>query len=876
MALVRGGSILVGREAETATLEKWFADPTGPMVIVGHGGMGKTSLARDFARRQVRNLFVDAVSAASFEDVCLAIAKQAGLDTLQRPSVESLRAAIGDRAIDLLIVDNVEQLGEELPRLSALRTITARILLTSRVATTIPGEIILQVGPLPVDDDWESPAIRLLRRGSAEVHSVDETGAMLAFYHRIARAADGIPLALEFAGRKIATFGVEWTADRFDQSLLTIRNDVAGRPLRQRTLNESIEWSWDMLTKEDQEVLAALSIFVGSFDRAQSSLFLAGMADDAEAVFTRLASQGFLVTDNAREGARRLLVPVREFARQKLEEMGVARAFEPYAQSTLDLAQRQVARFFGTTNAQSGLVLEALRPELTQIVEPPPGARVTPRQTLLALDALARLAVSGGTASSYVRLVRGEAAARVFKQLDPSDQVLWLTARSNVERVLGDYTLALTSAYDARARSGDDASSRCVSLLALASALSVSALEDAYEYAREAFDLARELGIPSLECEAAYLLGYLCRFLAYQTESRSFTEQGYAIAKEHDLYWPLSRIPAVYGYLLADADVLDAAEAILREGIERVATNSDAGARLRSSLAAVLANRQKWAEAVDTYEAAYEIALRSDARPLAAHILKSKAAILLAMNDFEQMHVSLERAAKIYSDAAILESSAMEIVYLGHTGRFEEGSALARDIYTIKTRDSAWICARAILLYYELKAYEASRKSADATAVRETLRLLYAPDDLGVSWHSKNADVRAFIRGATAKLEDLRFEVPSTNTTNVILELRTSDRGSSAVLGRIALENIGAAPFRLLEAFARRSLPNFSIEQLFRFGWPGESATPKAAHNRVHVAISYLRKNLLGGLLVRVGDVYSLDARVIFAEGAKSQEAPPS
>ncbi len=257
-------SDLIGREQELRELEEWFAKPSGPLVIWGQGGLGKTALAREFGKSKA-TLFVDVTTATSFDHVLVAIGEAAKLGYDEAATLLGLQQALLTRKIELLVIDNIEQLGEEIATLPRLTSLASHVMFTSRLLTGFPLETQLALQPLPIAPNWSSAAILLLLREAAIDPSTMAEGENLALYSKIAAVTDGIPLALGLAAIQISKVGAALTASQLEDSLLDLPNEASDRPTRQRTMDESIDWSWRFLGADDQRAVLSLSLFASTF-----------------------------------------------------------------------------------------------------------------------------------------------------------------------------------------------------------------------------------------------------------------------------------------------------------------------------------------------------------------------------------------------------------------------------------------------------------------------------------------------------------------------------------------------------------------------------------------------------------------------------------
>ncbi|PYM12680.1 MAG: hypothetical protein DMD81_23345 [Candidatus Rokuibacteriota bacterium] len=225
-------SELIGREAELREVTA-LATAHRLVCLVGAGGIGKTRLSLEVARRLLPR-FPDGVFVAelgplsSSELVPGTVANALGLAHVAGTvSHEGVAAAIGTRKL-LLVIDNCEHVIEAAASMAEalLRgTPGASLVATSREPLRVSGEYVYRVPPLdlPAEDNQDTEdvlrhgAVRLFvsRAHAAEPRYVAE-GPVAAATVAICRRLDGIPLAIELAATRIVAFGVDGVAARLD------------------------------------------------------------------------------------------------------------------------------------------------------------------------------------------------------------------------------------------------------------------------------------------------------------------------------------------------------------------------------------------------------------------------------------------------------------------------------------------------------------------------------------------------------------------------------------------------------------------------------------------------------------------------------------
>src|SRR5680860_78617 len=335
-----GVAALVGREHERAKLAGLVADAR-VVTLVGSAGCGKTRLAVEVAG-DVTSRFADGarwVDLQGLRDpVLVASAVSAAVDVHERPG-ETLNDTLAEqlRTRHLLIVlDNCEHVAQVCAELvGGLTSACPRlhVLATSRVPLVVEGEATFEVSPLPVPDpDAESAsavaaadAARLFelraRQVATDFRISDDNARAVA---QICRQLDGIPLAIELAAARIRVLAPNQIAaglsDRF--GLLTGGRREA--PARQRTLEASLDWSYDLLDDGQGLALARLSVFAGPFelDAAEAVVGADGIDDAVFDLVTGLVEQSMVQVVERHGRARyRLLETVRVYARQRLTDL---------------------------------------------------------------------------------------------------------------------------------------------------------------------------------------------------------------------------------------------------------------------------------------------------------------------------------------------------------------------------------------------------------------------------------------------------------------------------------------------------------------------------------------------------------------------------
>jgi predicted ATPase/class 3 adenylate cyclase/DNA-binding CsgD family transcriptional regulator len=272
----------VGRIVELAELHALLSRGPRLVTIAGPGGIGKSRLALQVAADALNGTrdgvwLVELAPVTEPELVTRAAAAALKLSEAPgRPMLDTLIDAIGDRDL-LLILDNAEQV---LGAVAALADTVIRscprafVLVTSREPLGISGEHVFRVPGLTVPPaDLAAPG-RLAAFESvqlfAEHAALQRRGFTVDDANATAVAAicirlDGIPLALELAAARLGSLSASEINARLDQRFrLLTRGNRTALP-RHQTLRALIDWSYDLLSPEEQTVFNRLSVFAGGW-----------------------------------------------------------------------------------------------------------------------------------------------------------------------------------------------------------------------------------------------------------------------------------------------------------------------------------------------------------------------------------------------------------------------------------------------------------------------------------------------------------------------------------------------------------------------------------------------------------------------------------
>lgn len=331
-SIPRRRTSFVGREDDILAVETRLHGAPA-VTLVGVGGVGKTRLAYEVAslierRDDVQVHVVVLTSTTNPTAVPRVVADALGLPVTEElePS-EAIVARLEAAGDTLVVLDNCEQVVEGVAVLVDQlldRCPDLRVLATSRVRLGVEGEHVWPVEPFVVDEhvDGDSPAIRLLVERAEASQPRALAGADHSRLTDLARRLDGVPLALELAAARLGSMSLVDLLDQLDHDLLRLESSTRGSDDRHRSLAGIVEWSYRLLSPEDQQLAARLSVFRGTFTRAAA----AGVLDDADPdLLDRLVDTSLLSVTERQAGTRFLMLEmIREFLCDRLEESGAA------------------------------------------------------------------------------------------------------------------------------------------------------------------------------------------------------------------------------------------------------------------------------------------------------------------------------------------------------------------------------------------------------------------------------------------------------------------------------------------------------------------------------------------------------------------------
>jgi predicted ATPase/DNA-binding XRE family transcriptional regulator len=336
---------LIGREPEVTTLQDRLQDEAVRwLTLTGPGGVGKTRLALAVAS-DVLDTFPDGavfVDLSPLTDPALVIPTVAAAlgvrEFAEQRLSETLTTFLAPQRL-LLVLDNCERVLSAAPAITVLLAASPglTVFATSRAPFHVRGEHEVPLAPLPLPaaDRWgviaevaRSPAVALFVERAAAVQptfalSDDNAAAVAAICQRL----DGLPLAIELAAARVKVLSPGALLARLERCLPLLTRGPRDAPRRQRTMRDTVAWSLDLLSADEQAVFRRLAVFAGGFTFAAAEVVTAPLRDlhALDGVVALIEQSLLFPTVGSNDEPRfRMLETVREFALEQLTSSGEA------------------------------------------------------------------------------------------------------------------------------------------------------------------------------------------------------------------------------------------------------------------------------------------------------------------------------------------------------------------------------------------------------------------------------------------------------------------------------------------------------------------------------------------------------------------------
>ncbi len=310
--------------------------------VVGPGGIGKTTVAVSVAHKLRTGFdgavfFVDLSLLANPKLVPETVASTLGITGQGHDPLGSLLAFVSEKKV-LLILDNCEHVIDTAAALAECvvsEAPQAHVLATSREALRVRGEhvhLLYSLAGPPESDGLTAtealayPAVELfMERAAASGYTAALTDLDARTVARICHKLDGVALAIELVASHVGSLGIRGTAELLDNRFGLLWQGRRTALPRHETLNAMLDWSYSLLSTQEQLVLSRLSVFMGGFPliAACSVVFSEKRDEDVAGAIVNLVEKSLVSTEFIGGTTYyRLLETTRIYARAKLETHG--------------------------------------------------------------------------------------------------------------------------------------------------------------------------------------------------------------------------------------------------------------------------------------------------------------------------------------------------------------------------------------------------------------------------------------------------------------------------------------------------------------------------------------------------------------------------
>jgi predicted ATPase/DNA-binding CsgD family transcriptional regulator len=353
---------LIGRDQLVTRLTSYLdSSDIRLLTLLGPGGVGKTRLACELARQRERDhelvRFIDLAPCRTSAHVTSVIQDALGPDHLTSTPDAAQLVLLGNPRT-LLVLDNFEHVIAAAPLVADLLAEAPwlQIIVTSRTALRLRWEHVCAVPPLMtppsgLDDPRELASIPSVALFVTFAHHFDPEFSVTPENARaisdICQRLAGLPLALELAAADLRVMSLEHLQERIERPLDTLIHGQRDMPERQQTLRATIEWSFTLLSVEEQRVACQLAIFGGGGTVSAVAEVIGLPTSVTYDLLVNLADQNLITIVDASGSESRFQIQqlVREYLRERLandEERSALRVryIDCYSRLATELAGR--------------------------------------------------------------------------------------------------------------------------------------------------------------------------------------------------------------------------------------------------------------------------------------------------------------------------------------------------------------------------------------------------------------------------------------------------------------------------------------------------------------------------------------------------------
>ena len=336
---------LIGRAKEIALVLEYLSnDEIRLVTLIGPPGIGKTRLSIEAARGALTDFpdgvfFVALALLDNPNSIASAIIQALGyMESGDSAPEEQLKESIGHKQM-LILLDNCEHLIEEITSIASRLLSTCprlKMLATSRESFRIPGEWLYPIpafdipkesDTIDLDNASDFPALTLfVERARAVQPDFKLTADNLQTIAAICAHLDGLPLVIELIAARMRLMSPQALLERLSGHFVLTADGMRAASERQKTLWNAIEWSYDLLSAEEQKLFVYLCVFSGSFTLADAeAIFARSFIEKSVPELLTLLLDKSLIRRAARESNEvhyEMLVTIQEYAHERLGQLG--------------------------------------------------------------------------------------------------------------------------------------------------------------------------------------------------------------------------------------------------------------------------------------------------------------------------------------------------------------------------------------------------------------------------------------------------------------------------------------------------------------------------------------------------------------------------
>jgi predicted ATPase/DNA-binding SARP family transcriptional activator len=776
------GTSFVGRVNELAELTQLLAEPSCRLLTLhGLGGAGKSRLAFALAsqlgaRHAQGATWVALGGIASGAQVAHAVAAAIGLKLPAQPDPATALCTALRGQDRLLVLDNFEQLigeGAACELVLALLQQAPRVvlLLTSREVLGLQEEWVYELGGLGCPTAEASaaaagdyPAAELFAQRARQAYLGFSAQAEWPHIVRLCRLTDGLPLALELAAAWVRTVPCADLVQAIDAEMTALSGRHRNRPGRQASLDAVVRTSWALLSKEQQQVLAALSVFVDGFtNEAAQAVALAPLR-----VLSALGDKALI---SRSEGGRLSLHPlVRQFAAaQAAHSAAAARLVQRrFAGFFAQLLGRGRARLDGPEEIEASA---ALNIELSNLLAAQQRWFESPAEPADGVaEPMLRLLI--GTGLFRETLASADRMLEAWPASQPATRAMVFAYRARARCLLGDLAAAqadFDSAIDLARRHGLDYPLAYAMLYAQA----IAYMEDRHEAAlaelRAHEPLIARLDDPAISMRARFNAGLFADAMGQSADAERELREAHVFATRVGTPSFIAQVQSNLATTFLKQGRLDEGETLLRDSLalfERIGSKHDV-ARILNSLATCILWRASDGDALESIDMGSRALALFDQvgyAPGQSAALDTMGQALWALGRLHEATAAFERAAGMGGPILSAEAKFHLALLYVQQGESALAKRLAVEHLDAAEQSKLQVLRRATLL---LAACLAAREPVAAATARRWLLGVRAEAELSFDerrladrgWATLPAQSGDANAGPAASIDDLLPEV---------------------------------------------------------------------------------------------------------------------